>query len=140
MCLAAGKARESLKSYILCAGVLYGNGEVVFRDYFEQARLQKPTELSYYGEGKNRIPMVHVKDLVTYVKKVVERPPATQYLLAIDHNPKPTLKKIVEAISTGVGTGKVKKAAPDPNNPHIEVLSINLRMRPSLCFQKLEEE
>ena len=84
--------------------------------------------------------MVHVKDLVTYVKKVVERPPAIQYLLAIDHNPKPTLKKIVEAISSGVGTGKVRKTASDPNNPHMEVLSLNLRMRPSLCFQKLEEE
>ena len=49
LCLAAGKARESLKSYVLCAGVLYGNGEIVFKEYFEQARLQKPVELAYYG-------------------------------------------------------------------------------------------
>jgi len=91
----------------------------VFREYFEQARLQRPLELAYYGEGKNRIPTVHVKDLVTYIKKVVERPPTIQYLLAIDHNPKPTLKKIVEAISLGVGTGKVRRAPPDPTNPFI---------------------
>jgi hypothetical protein len=26
LCLAAGKTRESLKSYVLCSGVLYGNG------------------------------------------------------------------------------------------------------------------
>jgi adenylate kinase len=140
LCLAAGKVRESLKSYVLCSGILYGNGEVVFRPYFEEARLQKPPELAYYGEGRNRIPTVHVKDLVTYVKKVVERPPAIQYLLAIDHNPKPTLKKIVESISSGVGTGKVRKLPVSEDVVNIDKLTLNLRMKPSMCFQKLEEE
>lgn len=141
LCLAAGKVRESLKSYVLCSGILYGNGEQVFRPYFEEARLQKPPELAYYGEGRNRIPTVHVKDLVTYVKKVVERPPNNiQYLLAIDHNPKPTLKKIVESISSGVGTGKVRKLPVSQDVPNIDRLTLNLRMKPSMVFQKLEEE
>jgi hypothetical protein len=36
-----------------------------------QARLQIPQKLPYYGKGKNRIPTVHVADLITYVEKIV---------------------------------------------------------------------
>ena len=39
------------------------------------------------GDGKNRIPTIHVRDLATFVKKVVEKPPANDnYVFAIDHN------------------------------------------------------
>ncbi len=73
-----------------------------------QARLQKPEALSYYGDGKNRIPMIHVQDLITFIEKTIEKLPSLPYILAIDHNPKPTQKKIIESISQGVGTGKIK--------------------------------
>ena len=84
--------------------------------------------------------MVHVKDLVTYIKKVVERPPAIQYLFAIDHNPKPTLKKVMQAISTGVGTGKVIEKPVSQDVPDIDILTLNLRFKPTSIFQKIEQE
>jgi hypothetical protein len=59
-------------------------------------------------------------------------------LLAIDHNSKPTLKKIVESISIGIGTGKIKKIPVDKQHPNIDMLTLNLRMKPSNCFIKLE--
>ena len=65
--MAAGKVKPNFKTYIVCSGILYGQGERVFAPYFMQARLQNPQELSFYGNGKNRIPMVHIEDLVTYV-------------------------------------------------------------------------
>ena len=76
--------------------------------YFMQARLQNPESLVYYGNGKNRIPMIHVQDLITFVEKTIEKKPNLPYILAIDHNPKPTQKRIIESISQGVGTGKTK--------------------------------
>jgi len=36
-----------------------------------QARLQQPAKLSVYGKGRNRIPTVHIADLITYVEKIV---------------------------------------------------------------------
>ena len=72
-----------------------------------QARLQTPAKLPVFGKGKNRVPTVHTADLVTYVEKIVEKTPALSYIFALDHNPKPTQKKIVEAISKGIGTGLV---------------------------------
>lgn len=71
-----------------------------------EARLQKPEALTFYGKGKNRIPMVHLQDLLTYVEKVIEKKPSLPYILALDHNSKPTQKSIVGAISQGIGTGK----------------------------------
>lgn len=72
-----------------------------------QARLQKPDALTYYGLGKNRIPMIHIQDLITYIEKVIEKKPDLPYILALDHNPKPTQKSIIASISKGIGTGKI---------------------------------
>ena len=52
--------------------------------------------------------MIHVQDLITFIEKTIEKLPNLPYILAIDHNPKPTQKKIIESISQGVGTGKIK--------------------------------
>jgi nucleoside-diphosphate-sugar epimerase len=71
LCMAAGKVNPKLKSYVVCSGMVYGEGERLFAEYFMQARMQKPPALTYYSNGKNRVPMVHIEDLVTYVEKVI---------------------------------------------------------------------
>jgi adenylate kinase len=109
----------------------------LLKDYFMQARLQRPEKLPVYGKGKNRIPTVHIADLVTYVEKIVEKRPKIPYLLAIDHNPKPTQRKIVEAISKGIGTGLVESVNATKASPHYAQLTLNLRMRPTMLFVKL---
>lgn len=102
-----------------------------------QARLQKPPVLSVFGKGKNRIPMVHLYDLVTYIEKVIEKRPAIPYILALDHNPKPTQKKIIEAISKGIGTGRIASIPVDSQNENIDILTLNLRVKPTMYFAKL---
>jgi hypothetical protein len=53
--------------------------------------------------------MIHINDLATYAKKIVERPPQKlNYLYVVDRTRKNTQRKIIEAISKQVGTGKVK--------------------------------
>lgn len=42
LCLAAGNAKPSLKSYVVCSGILYGAGEETFSSYYMRARLQIP--------------------------------------------------------------------------------------------------
>ena len=54
--------------------------------------------------------MIHIDDLATYVKKIVEKPPEKiNYLYIVDRTRKNTQRKIIEAISKQVGTGKVKQ-------------------------------
>jgi adenylate kinase len=52
------------------------------------------------------IPTIHVIDLARLVKRVVDQAPNHPYIFAIDRTKKPTQKRIIEAISKGIGTGK----------------------------------
>jgi dTDP-D-glucose 4,6-dehydratase len=70
--------------------------------------LQEPKELKVYGDGKNKIPLIHIKDLAEFAVKIVEKTPVgllENYLFAIDQYPKITQKKIIQSISKGLGTG-----------------------------------
>ncbi len=43
-----------------------------------------------YGNGKNKIPSIHVKDLAMFVEKTIKIKPPHNYIFAIDENPRPT--------------------------------------------------
>jgi hypothetical protein len=58
--------------------------------------------------------------------------------LAIDQNPKPTQKKIIEAISKGIGTGRTSHLPIDKSLNNIDILTLNIRIKPSMYFTKLE--
>ncbi len=81
--------KENVKTYVVAAGIPYGCGETetVFCTRFKSGWLQKPTKITYYGKGENQIPTIHVKDLVTLVKKVYESEtkPEQKYIFGIDN-------------------------------------------------------
>ena len=62
--LAAMKSKQNLKVYILCAGVLYGNGENHFYSHFKQAWMGKTLSLPVIGSGDNIIPTIYGKDKI----------------------------------------------------------------------------
>jgi adenylate kinase len=61
--------------FIICPGIIYGCGEDTFYQLFKSAWLQDPIKLPYLAEGTNKIPTIHLKDLVRLVIKVAENPP-----------------------------------------------------------------
>jgi adenylate kinase len=67
--------KENLKTYVISAGILYGNGETVFNEHFKSAWLQKPKRLPYVCEGDNQVPTIHVIDLARLVMKVYQSKP-----------------------------------------------------------------
>ena len=143
LCISAGSAKKNLKSYVLCSGILYGNGEEVFYNHYRQAWLQDPASLEIIGDGKNRIPTIHVRDLAFFVKACVDKTPAQNYIFAIDHNPRPTQKKIIESISRSLGTGKTKSITlqeASAKNPDFDKFYIDLRIRPTKIFDQFETD
>lgn len=95
------------------------------------------------------MPTIHVKDLARMVKKIFEAPPAEQqYIFGIDNTQKPTQKKLIQAISDGVGTGMVeskdiplnfKSVHPKqtPLNLHLDwrrFAMLNIKAKPSKIF------
>lgn len=137
--------KPGLKTYVIGSGIIYGNGETetVFNDKFKSAWLQSPEYLTYVEDGENKIPTVHVVDLVRLVKKIYETKPDKKYLFCIDNTEDRRQKALIQAISSGIGTGKVEskeyqvdeivrfaarlELADKPNS----TLSIDLNLRPS---------
>ena len=140
--------KENVKTYVISAGVLYGLGEAIFNHHFERAWKQDPQKLPIVGEGKNFVPTIHVKDLARMVKKLFEAPPEQQYIFGIDNTKKPTQKKLIQAISDGIGTGLVESIdipldyAPvhpkqTPLNLHLDwkkFVMLNIKAKPSKLF------
>jgi adenylate kinase len=94
------------------------------------------------GEGKNLIPTIHVRDLARCVKRVTDPDVKCNknYIFAVDKTKKPNQKRLIKAVSRGVGTGKYQEI--DVNTvPETmywrEFMLINLKMRSSSIFKKL---
>lgn len=83
--LIVGGHHNKLSAYVVCSGLIYGNGEESLFGLFRQAWMKPEEELPIIGEGNNLIPMIHVQDLAQIVKKVIEVQPVQQYIFAIDY-------------------------------------------------------
>lgn len=109
--------------------------------------------LPYVGDGNNILPTIHVTDLARMVFKIYERKPERQYIFAVDNNKKQSQKKLINAISNGIGTGLIesqdipevfKKAHPKLTPIQLDLdwrksLLLNLRVTPSSLFIESEK-
>lgn len=142
--LALANTNPKLKTYIICPGFIYGCGEDLFYDYFKMCWLEIPGKLPIIGKGKNTIPTIHIKDLVSLIRRVVETKPKNKYIFAIDHTKNRQLKNIIKSISKGIGNGLVENLEPVQKNriPHFEELSIDIKAKSSKVFndEKRDDE
>jgi adenylate kinase len=140
--LTANKMNTILKTYVLCSGITYGNGEETLYKHFNTA-YQSKDDLKLYGDGKNVIPMIHVNDLATYVKVLVyKRPADIEYILALDHAKTRTQGAIVRAISNGMGSVPVKNLGlmDAVFEPDFNIMTMNIPVIPSNLLSLTAEE
>jgi adenylate kinase len=144
--------KSGVKTYVVSAGILYGKGEAIFNSHLRQAWKQYPERLPYVGDGENRVPAIHVTDLARIVKAIYEKKPAKKYIFAVDNNHRPMQKKLVAAISNGIGTGLIesvdvpqefKKAHSKSTPIQLDLdwkksLLLDLHVQPSALFVKDE--
>jgi adenylate kinase len=146
LALSASSTNPMLKTYIVCPGFIYGCGEDIFYDYFKMAWLTEPQKLPILGEGKNFIPTIHIFDLVSIIKRIIEKKPANRYIFAVDRTKNRTLKNIILSISKSTGTGQVEHVTDFSNStnynsiPSHNELSINLKCKTSKIFDDQKEE
>lgn len=147
LCLAAQRANPNFTGFVVAAGALYGMGEEFLLPYFRQGWLQDPLEFDYYGEGKNKIPTIHYRDLAMHIKYILYKPPKRiRYVLAIDHTRKREQKRILHAISKGIGCGGMRKVEHNTSLhttiPDYDLLTLDLWILSSKIFNepKLEGE
>ena len=81
-----------------------------------------PVEELLLDKGRNIIPTIHMKDLITIITKIIEKKPSSYYLLAFDQSNNRSLNYIVKSIYDCAG-------------------DLNKMIIPkSLCFNRLEKE
>ena len=98
--------KVNIKSYVICPGVIYGYGEKLFYSFFRSALLGYHIEEIVLDKGRNIIPTIHMKDLVSIIAKVIEKKPLSYYILAFDQTKNRTLKNIVKMIYNCMGEEK----------------------------------
>ena len=146
LAMAAGRASRSLKVYVVCAGLVYGNGEDVFYEFFRSAWLSLHPELAslpIVAGGRNVLPTVHVADLTQCIKHLLLTLPAVplhlkpqQYFVAVDQARHQTQERIMQAISAGMGSGLLKhvELADVLQEDWVEFLTLDLKFRTSQAF------
>ena len=96
MAMAAQRISKHLRVFVLCSGLPYGNGESndIFYEFYRSAWLSLHPDLAslpIVGTGKNRIPTIHINDLVSCIKHLYLNIPyqpiqmkPQQYFIAVD--------------------------------------------------------
>jgi len=91
---------SQVKTYIVGAGVLYGDGEETFTQVFKDAWLGTQNH-TITSPGTNLIPTVHVRDMARLVAQVCSKPEltpeTTPYFLAVDNYALETVRPSTEA-------------------------------------------
>ncbi|RNA12888.1 adenylate kinase 7 [Brachionus plicatilis] len=138
-----GKAsKKKLTTYVVCAGLLYGQEESIFHYLFKAA--WHNNDLCLYGNGKNTLPTMHINDLAAVIQNIADQKPKARYIVAVDDS-KPTLKQITKAVSKNLGSGKVKPVAKEDallnkeiSQSDFDMISIDLKMDAAFIKENMQ--
>ncbi|CAD8150525.1 unnamed protein product [Paramecium octaurelia] len=129
-----GCEKTELKTYVITPGLVYGNGEDILYELFKTVWMNPDAELPIYGEGNNIIPMIHVNDLASIVRKATILNPQDNYIFAVDYE-NMTQKKLVTTIAKCIGNGKTKTIT----NCSEKMFMMNVWLRPTQIFDSNDQ-
>jgi adenylate kinase len=124
---------ETVRTHVVCAGLLYGGAEELLHPLFKLAWHNKPLPLlSLKGDGANVLPTIHVADLCSVLLKVVEGE-GPSYIVAVDDAREQTLAKVTHAIAKHLGTGEVSTPSADEVmlGKDVDYFQIDLKIQPT---------
>ncbi|XP_024945261.1 adenylate kinase 7 isoform X2 [Cephus cinctus] len=142
--LAANKnpaLKDKFKTIVLCSGITYGDEQDILHYLFKMA-WENSTELPIFGKGRNKIPLLHVRDLVTTVYMLIRKWPSLKYIVAVEQeliSQRTIVKRIARALSTGKVKHIVQEEAfllPDVNQRNYDAMTINLRIEPAYIINQ----
>jgi adenylate kinase len=106
--ISAANINPKLNTNLICPGFIYGYGEDVFYEFFKNGWLKDPAYLPLLVGGNNSIPTIHIYDLVSLVKRIIQNNPKQWFIFAVDRTKNKSLRGIVESISKSTGTGQIQ--------------------------------
>lgn len=99
-----------LKLYVMCTGLLYGDGEGALLPLFQSAWSLNPVPI--LEENHNVIPTLHVKDMAHGAVAVLSSKPENPVFIAHDGS-HTTQHDLIKAINTTFGAGRTTKTTDD---------------------------
>jgi len=131
-------SKDKLRPHVVCAGILYGNGETTFNDLFKEAWLTRATH-SIIMPGDNYIPCVHVRDVARLVRAVAMDDSVNRYLIAVD-KARLTQAMIVQGIVDNMSNAVEipLRLAEEVESEFKDVMMIDLIMQPSAPMRSKE--
>lgn len=102
--------------------------------------MQRPNEIPILGDGKNLIPTIHVRDLVTLVRRIIDTRPSKYYILAIDRTKNKSLKNIISSLSKNIGNGLVSHSEKYEDVSNFNDFLINLKVKTSKIFEDVKKD
>ncbi|NXM80679.1 KAD7 kinase, partial [Oenanthe oenanthe] len=128
--------KKKFLTYIVASGHQYGAEEELFHYFFKMCWLGETPAIPVFGDGKNIVPTIHIRDLAAVLQNVAEHKPDFQYVLAVDTSMH-TLGELVKGISKNIGPGKIEKVPKEDaflskelTQMQLDMLFVNLRMDP----------
>lgn len=97
------KYKTSIKSFVVCPGIIYGEEEDILHYIFKSCYLNSP-QIDIFLPGSNKIPIIYIHDFVRFMMQVITKSPyeSANYLLAIQPEPL-SVKQIVASIIEFMG-------------------------------------
>eukprot|EP00929_Paragymnodinium_shiwhaense_P014025 TRINITY_DN121897_c0_g1_i1.p1 TRINITY_DN121897_c0_g1~~TRINITY_DN121897_c0_g1_i1.p1 ORF type:complete len:765 (+),score=248.24 TRINITY_DN121897_c0_g1_i1:141-2435(+) len=139
--------KDNLRPHVVCAGVLYGNGEETFNELFKAAWLTQPmhpiTMNLRCGEllqGTNYIPCVHVRDVARLVRVIAADSKQESYLIAVDKS-RLTQAEIMQGIANQMSDGRqvaVKAPTTEELTEFQNIMTLDLILQPSSAMRSKE--
>eukprot|EP00659_Diplonema_papillatum_P020391 gene20391-31380_t len=134
---------ETLHTYCVFSGLMYGLGEDRLHPIFKQAWHLSPEGLPIFGDGKNHVPMIHVSDLATCAFKLTtqESPLDQRYFFAVDEG-NLTWKQVMDAVNTTLGNGCAYRVPPSDYVLYesVEQFTIDVRAEPGKIMEIVDED
>lgn len=133
------RARKThkMQTYVVCPGVLYGNGETDagFNGLFRVAWEGAEAGLPLFGPGTNYVPTIHVDDMAQYVVCLAQTRPPDPYILACDQPPS-QLRDLTRSVGRAFGNETLRELDMEEiiATQNISQLLVDLPFRPSACL------
>ncbi|KAF5274111.1 hypothetical protein FQR65_LT04509 [Abscondita terminalis] len=140
------KDKGRLKTYIICSGIVYGMEEEDLTFFFKLAWTNEK-ELPIFKQGKNVVPLIHVKDLAKVVFAVIDKTPTKpQVIVAVEQTPC-NFKEVIKSLSKIMGSSRTKNVDleeaflyNDMTQNLYDRYTLNLNMEPASILDRLEIE
>ncbi|XP_011694075.1 PREDICTED: adenylate kinase 7-like [Wasmannia auropunctata] len=134
--------KSKLNTLVICCGITYGEEEGPIHYLFKMAWQNAPF-LPIFGKGRNKIPLLYVRDLAATVSSVLQNWPPMRYIVAVEQE-LISQSAIVKKISQGLTTGEVKSVSkevalslPEVSQQIYDQMTVDLNIDPVYIIDRI---